>query len=43
MEEAQRQYDDADYVDCGIHVYRTDRAWCELLDSGASDLAYRTS
>lgn len=30
MEEAQRQYDDAEYVEYGIHVYRTDLAWSEL-------------
>jgi hypothetical protein len=30
LEEAARQYDDADYVEYGIHVYRTDLAWCEL-------------
>jgi hypothetical protein len=30
MDEAQRQHDDADYVEYGIHVYRTDLAWSEL-------------
>ncbi len=30
MEEAHRQYDEADDVEYGIHVYRTDLAWSEL-------------
>jgi hypothetical protein len=30
LEEAQRLYDETDHVEYGIHVYRTDLAWCEL-------------
>jgi hypothetical protein len=30
LDEASQQYDEADYVEYGIHVYRTDLAWSEL-------------
>ncbi|HEY0872554.1 MAG TPA: hypothetical protein VGD94_03710 [Vicinamibacterales bacterium] len=30
LEEAQRQYDDSNSVEYGIHIYRTALAWSEL-------------
>jgi hypothetical protein len=31
LDEAQRQYDDAECVEYGISIYRTELAWCELF------------
>jgi hypothetical protein len=40
IEEAQRQYEDAEYIQYGISIYRTDLAWSELYALRATDLTH---
>jgi hypothetical protein len=43
MEEAQRQYEDAEHIQYGISVYRTDLAWGELFMTRGTFLSHRTT